>query len=248
VFATAGGMVDPDAYAPLAPASAAACAALRATGGATAWHRHHAAIAAGCGGGSAGVFPYYTPSPFVWLLYHATQATHAGAAHEWPSVFTGVLRARMRREGFAGLATPRGDPTGYGMGAFATVPLSLPDPAAGACNNTASQLWLLLNAETSVAGNITVAVLDAGTLQPLPGYSHDDSVPVWGTSVRSPVGWLRPTASQPSQPLRSTPIPPSATYDLTPLARSPPAGGVMLHVAMVHATLYAWELQCVVAV
>ena len=192
VFATAGGLLDPDKLAPL---------------------------------------PYTTtPSPRVWFLFYGTQRTH------WPiwtptapvdAGFNGILRGSLRREGFAGLRTPFGDPTG--AGSFTTVPLLVPQPTAVCGGNASAQLWLLLNVQTSAAGGVSVALLSPGNLEPLPGRGPADALPFVGDVVRSPVAWA--PSAEGGEPVRN----------LAPFAGTQ----VVISVSLVHAQLFAWELQCV---
>lgn len=48
---------------------------------------------------------------------------------------------------------------------------------------------LFVNVVTSVRGSLRVEALDAMTLQPLPGLSINDSVPLMGNYVRQRVSW-----------------------------------------------------------
>jgi hypothetical protein len=171
--------------------------------------------------------PFYLPSPRVSLLYFGAQRTHGGSATGARAGFQGVLAAGMRREGWAGLRSPPGDPAG--AGAFTTLPLVVPS-AAAACGAPGAQLWLLLNAATSVAGGVGVALLDAGTLAPLPGFGAPCDFT--GNAVRWPAAWA--TAGDPAQP---------CTSDLAGLA----GRSIVARVALRHAQLFAWELQCVAA-
>lgn len=166
------------------------------------------------------------PSARVGLLYWGAQRTHGGSGTH-PG-FQGVLRASLRREGFASASSPRDDPVG--AAAFRTVPLVVPQPAAACGGAPGAALWLLLNARTGVAGSVAVTLLNATTLAPIPGYAAP--VPFTGDAVRVPVGWA--TTDEPDTPV---------AYDLGPLAGE----AVAVSVALVHADVYAWEVQCVVA-
>lgn len=199
VFATVGGLVDPDALA------------------------------------AAGAAPLPSPSPRVWLLYYATQRTHFPSYNPALGLpgFNGIMRASMRREGFAGLRTPAaGD--GVGAGALRTLPLLVPQPAA-ACGNASAQLWLLLNVQTSVAGGAAVALLAPGSLAPLPGRALADAAVFVGDAVRAPVGWRAAAGGARS----SAPL----VRDLAPFAGTE----VVVLASLVHAQLWAWEVQCVFA-
>lgn len=82
-----------------------------------------------------------------------------------------VRRGTMRAEGFASLHA------GAGTG---TARVAVEGDLRGA--------RLLLNASTSAAGNIRIAVLD-GEGKPLPGHGLDDCRPVWGDGLYLPVAW-----------------------------------------------------------
>ena len=114
------------------------------------------------------------------------------------------------------LATPAAD--AVGAGAATTVPLLLPTPAPGGA------LFLRLNADVSVAGTLRVAILDAATGLPLPGFSSDDCAPLHGNGIRQLV-----TCKGAGE-----------GGDLADLAaRDAP---LLLHFDMVHTKLYAWQL------
>ena len=151
-------------------------------------------------------------SPWVWILYWGGQSTHAGGGafmYTQPDAFAGLFRARIRREGWTALASPRGDAAATGSGWAATVPLRLPihatktsslshQPTNGASVSATAKdstqaaapiLVLRVNAEVDAAGNITVAIINATTMQPLPGYSSAACMPLRGNSLRQTVVW-----------------------------------------------------------
>ena len=169
---------------------------------------------------SGGVVDPDPAATSVSLLYWGSQTTHAGGGaylyRYWPGAFTGVFRARLRREGWASLATPAAD--AVGAGAATTVPLLLPRPAPGGA------LFLRLNADVSTAGTLRVAILDAASGKPIPGFSTAECTPLHGNGIRQLV----------------TCAGAGAGGDLSALAaRGAP---VLLHFAMVHTKLYAWHL------
>jgi hypothetical protein len=125
--------------------------------------------------------PFHAPPARVGLLYFGAQRTHGGSQR---GAFQGVLRAALRREGWAALRSPAADPAGAGE--FTTAPLSVPSPA-GACGAPGAQLWLLLNAAAAAAGRVAVTLLNASTGAPLPGFSAP--VPFTGDAVRWPAAW-----------------------------------------------------------
>ncbi len=117
-------------------------------------------------------------APYVHILYWGSQTTHAGGgaylARYVAGARTGVFRARMRREGWAGLANLPATPSG--AGAATTVALRLPPAAAG--------LFLRFNAAVDAAGSLSVAILDAASGAPLPGFAHGDCAAITGNGVR----------------------------------------------------------------
>jgi hypothetical protein len=199
VFATAGGMIDPDVTSP-PPSSLPG------------WP-----------------FPFTSPSAFVHLLYWGSQATHTGGAHaNFKECWQGVLRARVRREGLVRLRTPPSDP--WGLASFQTAAVSLPDPRTACAAAGDDGLWLLLNAETSVGGYVRVELRDAATGVPVPGYDFNASKPLQGNAVRTPVAWM------------------TAGGGVTSALELPSQHGtvpLILAFEMKHASLYAWDLQCV---
>lgn len=204
VFATAGGLLDPELL----------------VGG------------DGSGRGSSSFpptppFPFYTPTSRVGLLYFGAQRTHGGSAGS-PGPFQGVLVAALRREGWAALRSPANDPAG--VGSFTTAPLTVPNPATLCGSGPGAQLWLLLNAATSVAGAIGVELLDGATLAPLPNFSLP--LPFTGNSVRWPAAWA--TTDSPQEPV---------LRDIGGLAGT----SIAVRVTLTHAQLFAWEVQCVAA-
>lgn len=170
-------------------------------------------------------FPFVVPSARVGLLYWGAQRTHGGSAAS-PG-FQGILRATLRREGFVAARSPPNDPVG--AASFTTVPLLVPSPAV-ACSGVgnATSLWLLLNARTAVAGSVAVTLLNATSLAPLAGF--DTPVPFTGDAVRTAVGWA--TTDDPARPV---------AHDIGVLAGQ----SVVVSVTLVHAELFAWEVQCV---
>jgi hypothetical protein len=158
------------------------------------------------------------PSPWLSILYWGGQTTHAGGGAFWylaQGAFTGLLRARVRREGWVALSAPRTD---TGAGWAATVPLRLP-AAAGT-------LVMRLNAEVDAAGNLTLQLQDAGTMAPLAGYTHADCMPLRGNSVRQDVAWGGD---------RGTWLGGSAAL--------PAGASVVLNFSLTHARVFAWELS-----
>lgn len=169
-----------------------------------------------------GAPPPAMPSPRLHLYYWATQATHAwnGMLEEvWPGAFVGVLRATMRRDGFASISTLSDDPTALPNGTFSTQPLTLP-----ACPSD-GELRLLLNAHTSTAGWVFVGLRNATTGKPLPGFSSADAVGFKGNAIRVAARW------------NATGTP---TSSLAPLAGE----SVRVDVLLSAAEVFAYEFAC----
>ncbi|CAF4431463.1 unnamed protein product, partial [Adineta steineri] len=70
-----------------------------------------------------------TLSPWMYHIYWGSQTTHAGGgaylSQYWPGAFTGIFKARLRREGYVSLSALSSNPTGYGW--FISKVLSLPN-------------------------------------------------------------------------------------------------------------------------
>jgi hypothetical protein len=167
---------------------------------------------------AGGVIDADPASPTISVLFWGSQTTHAGGGaylYRYSGAFTGIFRARLRREGWAALATLPSDPVG--TGAAETVPLLLPVPAPG------SALFLRLNADISVAGTLNVSFVDAATRAPLPGFGPGDCAALHGNAVRQLV----------------TCVGAGAGGDLAALAAR--ALPVVIQLALVHTKLYAWE-------
>jgi hypothetical protein len=162
-------------------------------------------------------------APYVHLLYWGSQTTHAGGgaylARYVAGARTGVFRARMRREGWAGLATLPSAPDG--AGAATTVALTLPPPPAAAA---AAPLFLRFNAAVDAAGSLSVAILDAASGAPLPGFGHGDCGAITGNGVRQ---LLACAGAGPGGDLAGL------------AARGAP---VALDFRLTHCTLFAWAL------
>jgi hypothetical protein len=102
---------------------------------------------------NGGVLDADAAAPHIYLLYWGSQTTHAGGgaylARYSEGARTGIFRARLRREGWAGLATLPHAPTG--AGAARTVALRLPQGQPA--------LFLRFNAAVDAAGQLSVALL-----------------------------------------------------------------------------------------
>ena len=121
-----------------------------------------------------------TPSPWVYILYWGSQTTHAGGGaylyRYWPGAFTGIFKAKMRREGWVSLSTLPNDL--IGAGSARTIALFLPKP------NKGFGLFLKFNAAVDAAGAFSIAILSADTLQPINGFSHEECESFYGNGIR----------------------------------------------------------------
>lgn len=174
---------------------------------------------------SSGVLDTGNPL-YVDLLYWGSQTTHAGGGaflyRQWPGAFSGVLRTRVRREGFAAI-TCEGQASLSGC-SWVSVLMELPPQSA--CGNASTQLSLWINARTSVAGSVRVGLQPGPGLPPFPGFGAADAVPFVGDSIRAILGWNSTGGA--------------LVTDLSPLRGSP----LVVNVTMMHARLYAWEWRC----
>jgi hypothetical protein len=164
----------------------------------------------------------------ISLFYWGTQATHAWNGELFllsPGAFFGILRADIRRDGFASLSSIN-DAAQVVNGTFRTVPLLLPSAAeCAAANHSQTGLLLATNTETTTAGALTVAVLNATSGLYIPGFSPDEAVLFKGNQIRVPSAWNRSGV---------------VVTDLSPLRGTP----IQLEFNLSHADLYAWDLQC----
>jgi hypothetical protein len=173
---------------------------------------------------SSGVLDTGNPTS-VDLLYWGSQTTHAGGGaylfSQWPGAFSGILRASVRREGFVAVAC-EGQAALAGC-TWVSVEMLLPSEAA--CGNESTGLSLWINAQTSVAGFIRIALQRGPNLPPIAGFSASNAVPFIGNSIRAVVGWN---------------VTGSLITNLAPLRATP----LVVNVSMLHARLYAWEWRC----
>ena len=165
--------------------------------------------------------PPSTPSPWVSTLYWGSQTTHAGGGaylyRYWPGAFTGIFRAKMRREGWVGLSTLPYDLVG--AGSARTVALLLPQPKSGL------GLFLSFNAAVDVAGVLSIAILSADTLKPLSGFGHNDCKSLYGNGIR--------------QVLECSGAGPRG--DLSIIARE--GSPVLIDMMLTHTIVFAWSLD-----
>ena len=171
-----------------------------------------------------------SPSPWVYHIYWGSQTTHGCGAilgRYWPGAYSGIFKARLRREGYVTLSTLSSNPTGYGS--FVTKILLLPsNDNAFTGNNT--QLELRINAQIATSGYLTVQFEDALNGNPIPGYTFQQCKPLHENGIRQLLQWKTTNDTN----YRS---------DLTPLVNYP--GGIRIHFQMAHTKLYSWLLSYV---
>ena len=115
----------------------------------------------------------------LWLYYTAITTTHGGYV---PKKEITIALAKWRLDGFVSLQAGRDG------GVVETVPLQF------------SGSRLQVNADAA-GGSLTVSLLD-GAAKPLPGYGHDDCLPLCGDSVRHVVRWKERDRLPADGPLR----------------------------------------------
>ncbi|MAT13707.1 MAG: hypothetical protein CMJ46_00370 [Planctomyces sp.] len=108
----------------------------------------------------------------LWIYYVGTNRDHDGIVDPTGGgePLSGISRAVLRLDGFVSAHA------GYQGGQLTTPPIRFDGSK------------LELNVDTGGGGSVLVEVLDEKG-QPLPGYSHEDAVPVVGNSVAMPVTW-----------------------------------------------------------
>lgn len=164
------------------------------------------------------------PSAWMYHVYWGSQTTHAGGGaylgSYWPGAYSGIFKARLRREGYVALSTISSNPTGFGT--FVTEVFKLP-------SDENRQLQLKLNAEISTAGFLSVQFEYGATGEPIEGYSFDNCRQLHGNGVRQLVQYIRGNETY--------------TADLTPLLKY--ENGVQIRFQMAHTKLYSWLLSYV---
>ena len=174
------------------------------------------------------------PSSWMYHLYWGSQTTHGSGAYlgrYWPGAYSGIFKARIRREGYVALSTLSSSPTGYGS--FLTEILSLPSKSFNGTFMNA-QLHMRINAEIATAGFLSVQFEDGMTGNPISQYTFDECKQLHGNSIRQLVQWSRQN---------NTTLNMNYSADLSPLVNH--EGGVRIRVQMAHTRLYSWFLSYV---
>jgi hypothetical protein len=179
--------------------------------------------------------PDDNPSSWMYHLYWGSQTTHAGAilvmGSFWPGAYSGIFKARVRREGYVALSTLTSNPTGYGW--LLTQVLSLPKSNINSIKNDV-QLQLRINADVATAGYLNVQFEDGQTGNPIPGYTFDQCKTLHENGIRQLIQW-----SQKNETTSNV----TYTADLTPLVNY--TNGIRIRMEMVHTKLYSWLLSYV---
>ncbi|CAF4407376.1 unnamed protein product, partial [Adineta steineri] len=156
-----------------------------------------------------------------------SQTTHAGGgaylSQYWPGAFTGIFKARLRREGYVCLSTLSSNPTGYSW--FISKVLSLPNHN----KNRNQQLQMYINADTSTAGFFAIQFEDGLTNNPIEGYTFDECKTLHQNGIRQLLQWRRQNET--------------FSGDLTPLVNY--SNGIRFHIHMAHTKLYSFVLSYV---
>ncbi len=172
------------------------------------------------------------PSPWMYHVYWGSQTTHAGGGaflgRYWPGAYSGIFKARMRREGYVALSTLPSNPTGYRWLLSEVLSLPAMDPIDGA------QLQLQLNANIATAGFLGVQFEDGQTGNPIPGYTFNECKSLHENGIRQLVQWSRQNGTSANQ---------TYTADLSPLVNY--SGGIRIRIEMIHTKLYSWFLSYV---
>ncbi|CAF1071325.1 unnamed protein product [Adineta steineri] len=168
-----------------------------------------------------------TLSPWMYHIYWGSQTTHAGGgaylSQYWPGAFTGIFKARLRREGYVCLSTLSSNPTGYSW--FISKVLSLPNHN----KNRNQQLQMYINADTSTAGFFAIQFEDGLTNNPIEGYTFDECKTLHQNGIRQLLQWRRQNET--------------FSGDLTPLVNY--SNGIRFHIHMAHTKLYSFVLSYV---
>jgi hypothetical protein len=179
--------------------------------------------------------PDDNPSSWMYHLYWGSQTTHAGAITDlgryWPGAYSGIFKARIRREGYVALSTLTSNPTGHGW--LLTQVLSLPKSKINSIKNDV-QLQLRINADVATAGFLNVQFEDSQTGNPIPGYGFNQCKTLHGNGIRQLIQWSRQNGTTSNV---------TYTADLTPLVNY--TNGIRIRIDMVHTKLYSWLLSYV---
>ena len=168
---------------------------------------------------------FHTTATRTTIFYMGSQNTHGNYPTIWTytNATTAIGRATMRKDGWWSY-----DAEGAGEQTLRTTPLRLPSAPAS----------LFVNMESSVRGSLRAEVLDAATLQPLPGLSLNDSVPLMGNFVRQLLSW-KSGAELPAGAGTGAELPAGAESEL-------PAGAgrsVRLRFVALSAKLFSFEVS-----
>jgi hypothetical protein len=139
------------------------------------------------------------------LYYWGQQGTHSRQSADNRGVF-GIGRLSMVRDRWVGLGSDVPFATSETNGSAAALHMTTHAVLLPRCLSTAHMLVLTLNAEVSVGGNLSIALLGAspnntgatgnsGGGVMLPGFGHDDCMPIVGNRLAAPLTFRRAAAT-----------------------------------------------------
>eukprot|EP00729_Bicosta_minor_P001145 gene1145-15927_t len=170
------------------------------------------------------------------MYYFGQQGSHAQQSGDARGLF-GIGRVEIVRDRWVGLGAdvPTATPATNGSAAslrMTSKPVKLPT-----CANASDVLRLTLNAEVSVGGNISVALLDAGSGAAVQGFGLDDSIPISGNRLAASVGFRRSGGAGGAGTVISN--------DLRPAARAAEGNILKLDFRLrPPARIFAWQFRC----
>ena len=175
------------------------------------------------------------------MYYFGQQGSHARQSGDDRGLF-GIGRVEIVRDRWIGLGAdvPTSSPATNGSAAslrMTSKPVKLPT-----CANSSAVLRLTLNAEVSVGGNVSVALLDAGSGAAVPGFGFDDSIPISGNRLAASVSFRRSSGRGGSSSSGSGSF---ASNDLRPAARAAEGNVLKLDFRLQPpARIFAWQFRC----
>ena len=124
------------------------------------------------------------------LYYWGQQGTHARQSSDDRGVF-GIGRLSIVRDRWVGLGSDAPFATAATNGSTAALRMATQPVLLPHCPSSAQTLTLTLNAEVSVGGNLSIALLDAtsgsGAGAAFRRFGHDDCMPIVGNRLAAPL-------------------------------------------------------------
>jgi hypothetical protein len=142
------------------------------------------------------------------LYYWGQQGSHARQSSDDRGVF-GIGRLSMVRDRWVGLGSDAPFATAATNGSTAALHMTTQPVLLPHCPSTAQTLTLTLNAEVSVGGNLSIALLDTTRIAtggsasaadaragaPFGGFDHDDCMPIVGNRLAAPLTYRHANAA-----------------------------------------------------